>query len=226
MVCYCTIFLQQGIQVKNFWTFQILRYTNSGSIAILYFSFLPPTFFLSTPALFPPHYFFYLCLLLSFFSSLSPFTSPYPILTLESCYKMQLQITGPEKLPYVYRHIFHSWGFHPVGYKYPKMHMCVQMSMHKCLHANALCEKHMKSVFACVSLCLQVIFSLSFCSLREICGLALCITKRVKMNNGGRRLCQRVREQQVRKKAGLSRKNTQDRLGFATRGQTDTKIEL
>lgn len=100
------------------------------------------------------------------------------------------------------------------------------MSMHKCLHAHAACEKHMKSVFACMSLCLQVIFSFPFCSLREICRLALCIAKHVRMNNGGKQLCQRVREQQVRKKAGLSKEHTQHRLGFDTHGQTDTKTKL
>lgn len=55
--------------------------------------------------------------------------------------------------------------------------------------------------------------------------LALCIAECVRMNNGGKRLCQRVREQQMRKKAGLSRKRTQYRPGLKTRGQADTKTE-
>lgn len=56
--------------------------------------------------------------------------------------------------------------------------------------------------------------------------LALRIARRVRMNNGGQRLCQRVREQQVRKKAGLSEEHTQCRLRFGTRGQMHTKSEL
>lgn len=136
----------------------------------LYFSFS-----LLAPAFFSPP------LLFSFYSvpftlaSCFPFplSSPYLILTLESCYKRQLKIKGPEKLPYVYQHIFHSRVFIRWDTSIQKMHMCVQMSRHKCLHAHIVCENTRTArLRACPYACrLFLFFFPPFCSLGEICRL-------------------------------------------------------
>lgn len=86
------------------------------------FSFLPLIFFLSTLlfSLYSIAFTFAFIFLfpLSFYLAL-----PHP--NTESCYKMQLQIKGPEKLPYAYRHIFHSRVFIQWDTSIQKMHVCV-----------------------------------------------------------------------------------------------------
>lgn len=77
----------------------------------------------------------------------------------------------PWKAPLCLSTHFPLLGFHPVGYKYPK-NACVCADEYA---QTSACTrgawKHMKSVFACVSLCLQVIFCFPLCSLGEICRL-------------------------------------------------------
>lgn len=94
MVCYCTLLLKRGMQVKNSWTSQILRYTSSGSLLsgpfLFLFHFFSPVFFslpslftfLSSPSplhFFPPPFLFFLLFHFLFPIPLAfPFTFPLP----------------------------------------------------------------------------------------------------------------------------------------------------
>lgn len=136
LLCYTSATGNIGQELLDLSDFKVYKLWQN---CYLYFSFSflpPPFFFLALIVSLHSISFTFL----SHFAFPLPFASPYPILTLESYCKMQLQTKGPEKLPYVYQHIFHPRVFIQWDTSIPKMHVCVQMSMHKRLCAHTVRE--------------------------------------------------------------------------------------